>query len=188
MPSITGLQAHLGRGGFTAVVVTVVVVILVVIAVMRSRGAVRGARLVALVSLTVGVAGVCSLTLFGPVPQHVAEPHLYVDPLAGARGWDGIAWRPVFDNVVLFVPVGALAAAAAPRRASATVWLASIALSIGIEAFQYLVPTGRVANAADVVANATGAGLGVLLASLSGARGGPGRYNGRGQVRSSARD
>jgi glycopeptide antibiotics resistance protein len=76
----------------------------------------------------------------------------------------------VFDNVVLFIPVGALATAVWWRRTPALPWLGCIAFSVAIEAFQYLVPTGRVANAADVLANGTGALLGVILAVALGVR------------------
>ena len=170
MRSITGLQEALGRGGFTTAVVLVVVVLLLAVAVLRRRGAFRGAQVLAGTLLVIGVGGVLSLTLIGPLPLEVAEPRLYVDPVAGARGWYGIAWRPVFDNVVLFVPVGAFAAAVAPRRGLPAVLLGCVALSFGVEAFQYLMPTGRVANAADVLANALGAVIGMAAASLLGAR------------------
>lgn len=185
MRSITALQAVLGRGGFTAAVVLCVVVLLLMIATLRRRGAHRVAEGLAFALLLVAVGGVLAMTLIGPLPAPFAEPRLFVDPVAGARGWYGIAWRPVFDNVVLFVPVGAFAATAAPRRPFRAVLLGCLALSLGVETFQYLVPSGRVANAADVLANVVGAVIGAGLASLLRARRAGGRHAER--IRSSAR-
>lgn len=173
-PSIPELQTLLGRPLFVTSVVGVLLVVLVVVGWLRRRRAVVAAGVLAWTGLLVVVAGVLSLTLFGPLPREVAEPRLFLDPMAGAWGWDSIAWRPVLDNLALFVPVGAMAGAAFRRRGLVTVWLLCVAFSVAIETFQYLVPTGRVANSADVLANATGALLGLLLAVASGARaGGP---------------
>jgi glycopeptide antibiotics resistance protein len=171
VPSITGLYGEVGRVGFFVLVAAVLTACLLFVALCRRRGNLRLAALVAGSSLTVVLLGVLSLTLFGW--ERGAMPRLILDPIEGAWGWDSIAWRPVIDNIALFVPVGALATAVWWRRSPVLVWLGSVALSVGIEAFQYLVPTGRVANAADVVANATGALLGVLLALLLGVRRGP---------------
>ena len=169
-PSIPQLQTLLGRPLFVTGVVGVLLVLLLVVGWLRRRGAIGVAGALAWGGLLLSVAGVLSLTLYGPVPRELAEPRLFLDPLAGAMGWDSIAWRPVLDNVALFVPIGAMAAAALRWRSLLTVWSLSVAFSIGIEAFQYLVPTGRVANVADVLANAAGALLGLGLAALSGAR------------------
>ncbi len=171
-PSIPQLQTLLGRPLFVTSVVGVLIVVLVVVGWLRRRGATVSAGALAWTGLLVCVAGVLSLTLFGPVPREVAEPRLFLDPMAGAWGWDSIAWRPVLDNVALFVPLGAMAAASFRRQGLLTVWLLCVVFSIGIEAFQYLVPTGRVANSADVLANAAGALVGLLLAAISGARAG----------------
>ena len=168
--SITSLQADLGRLGFTLAVVGLLAITLGVVGWVRRRGSQRFATTVSALGFVVVVAGVLSLTLFGPEPPSVAEPKLFLDPLEGARGWMTIAWNPVLDNVALFVPVGAMAAALWWRRSIVTVWLVCIALSVCIEVFQYLVPTGRVANTADVLANGVGAAVGILLAVALGAR------------------
>jgi glycopeptide antibiotics resistance protein len=170
VPSITAMQQELGRVGFTLGVLVVLTVALVLVASMRRKGGLRTAAIGARVALAVAVVGVLSLTLFGWVHPSQAERVLILDPVQGMWGWDSIAWRPVFDNVVLFIPVGALATAVWWRRSPVLPWLACVALSLAIEAFQYLVPTGRVANAADVLANGTGALLGVLLAVSLGVR------------------
>ena len=169
-PSIPELQSLLGRPLFVTSVVAVLLVVLVVVGVLRRKGADATAAVVAWTALVVAGGGVLSLTLIGPVPVGMAEPRLFLDPLQGAWGWDGIAWRPVLDNVALFLPIGALAAASFRRRSLVTVWLLCVAFSVAIEAFQYLVPTGRVANTTDLLANGAGSLLGVLLAVVSGAR------------------
>lgn len=173
LPTIQTLQALLGRPVFWTVVVGGLLLLLGLVGLLRRRGATRTAMAVAVVGLVAVVAQVLSLTLFGPDPD--APRRLFLDPMDGAWGWSSIAWRPVLDNVALFVPVGAFSAAVWWRRTASTVWVGCLLGSVGIEAFQYLVPTGRVANTADVLANAVGAAVGVLLAVLAGARVSPER-------------
>lgn len=168
MSTIPALQSLLGRPLFWAVIVGGLLALLGFVGLLRRRGATRTAMAVALVGLVVVVAEMLRLTLFGPDPD--APRRLFLDPLDGAWGWSSIAWRPVLDNVALFVPIGAFAAAVWWRRHTLTVWIGCVLGSVGIEAFQYLVPTGRIANSADVLANAAGAALGIALAVLAGAR------------------
>lgn len=173
MPSITALQSELGRFGFTVAVLVSLVFGLLMLASLRRRGALRTAGLGARIGFGVVVAGVLSLTLLGWVAPSDAERVLILDPVEGAWGWDSIAWRPVYDNVMLFVPLGGLAVAVWWRRSLLLVWLACVVFSGAIEAFQYLVPTGRVANTADLLANALGALLGIAIASAAGVRDAP---------------
>jgi hypothetical protein len=165
------LRAVVGAGGFLFGVLAVIVVWLLIVRALRRRGGGIGERLAALVAmlgLWIALAGVAELTLFGT--QGIgADPRLELDPLAGAWGWSGIAWRPVIDNVTLFVPVGAGLAAVLPRRPIAVPLLIAVGLSIAVETFQWLVPSGRIANSADVVANLVGAAIGVGLAMATGA-------------------
>jgi hypothetical protein len=168
VPSITSLQGEVGRVGFAVLVLAALTVGLLVLAGFRRRGNLRTAGTASFVALCVVVVGVLSLTLVGW--ERGAPRQLIVDPIAGAWGWNSIAWRPVIDNVALFVPVGALATSVWWRRSPVLVWLGCVVFSLGIETFQYLVPTGRVANGADVVANATGALLGIVLAMSLGVR------------------
>ena len=171
MRSITEMQQQLGRGAFVTTVFSGVVLTLLIVTACRRVGADAAGRAVAGLALLGAVVGVLSLTLLGGDPD--ADPQLFLDPLQGAWGWSGIAWRPVMDNVILFVPIGAFAAAMVPRRGVLTVWWSCVAFSVLIEAFQYLVPTGRVANTADVLANAVGALIGVLMAWILGVGGRP---------------
>ena len=163
---VRSLRALLGAEGFAVLVVIVVVVGLLLLARLRRRGARRSTALLAVVAAWLTLAGVAQLTLFGGAGIG-ADPQLYLDPIEGAQGWRGIAWRPVIDNITLFVPVGASVAVWWRRTPLVTVWMACVALSIAVEGFQWLVPTGRIANSADVLANATGAAIGILLARLT---------------------
>jgi glycopeptide antibiotics resistance protein len=170
VPSILQLQSALGRPLFAALVVAGLLTVLLVLGLAVRAGAHRAARIVASVGLLATIVIVLSLTLPGRVEPGIAPRRLFLDPVAGAWGWDAIAWRPVVDNVALFVPVGAFAAATFARSRVTRIWIGTVALSIGIEALQYLVPTGRVANTADVLANAVGAAVGISVAALLGTR------------------
>lgn len=68
-------------------------------------------------------------------------------------------------NVLLFVPVALLLAAAAPRLPGVLVWLLCTAASAGVEAAQLVLP-GRQTSVRDVVLNSAGAATGVLLHAL----------------------
>ncbi len=66
-------------------------------------------------------------------------------------------------NVLFFVPLGALVPIifSTPRWFSA--WILCIGLSVSIEVVQGVFLPGRVASVRDVLCNAIGAGIGVLL-------------------------
>lgn len=167
MRTVYELQGELGVRGFYLAVVGVVGLILVGLRILERRRETGLTRSLAWVALLVALAGVLVATLRPLMPVGAAEHVLILDPVRGIEGWAGrIAWRPVVNNIGLFVPLGALAAAALPRVPRSRLWLLLVLLSVGIEAFQYLVPTGRVANSADVVANGLGAALGLLLHTL----------------------
>jgi hypothetical protein len=170
MPLLTTLLELSSQRAFQALVLLVVVAVLALVATLRRTGRRRAASALAAGALLVAVAATLWLTLRPLALDGPAQRTLYLDPIEGAWGWRSIAWRPVVANVALFLPVGALAAAVWWRRPILAVWLGCVAMSVTIEAAQYLVPTGRVANAADVLANATGALLGVLLAAGLGTR------------------
>lgn len=170
--ALRALRASLGAGGFLLAVVAIVVAVLLIVRVLRHRGGRSGALvagLVVVLAVPVSLAGIAELTLFGTKGLG-ADPRVALDPLVGARGWSGIAWRPIVDNVTLFVPLGAALAALWWRRASLTVLAVAMLVSVGVEVFQWAFPTGRIANSADVIANGVGAALGIGLARMSGAR------------------
>lgn len=162
------LRTTLDAGGFLVAVVLAVAVVAVVIGLLRRRGGRPGSAagtLLALVGASVALAGIAELTLFGTAGLG-AGPRLELDPVLGARGWSGIAWRPVIDNVTLFVPLGAMLAALWCRRSWLAVLAVTAVVSVGVESFQWAVPTGRIANSADVLANTVGALVGVALARV----------------------
>jgi Na+/melibiose symporter-like transporter len=166
--ALRALRASLGAGGFLLLVVAGVLLVLLIVRSLRRRGR-AGSRAVALFlvvsALVVSLAGIAELTLFGQEGLG-ARPRLELDPVLGAQGWSGIAWRPVIDNVTLFVPFGAALAALWCRRSWVTLLGVTALLSIGVELFQWSFPTGRIANSADVLANLAGAALGVMLARI----------------------
>lgn len=171
LAALRALRTALDAPGLlAAVVVAVLALVLVVRALRRRRGRVGPAvaTVLLLVVGSVAVAGIAELTLFGRAGLG-AGPRVELDPLVGARGWSGIAWRPVVDNVTLFVPLGAVLTALWCRRSWLVVLAVAVAVSVGVELFQWGFPTGRIANSADVLANGAGALLGIVLARATGA-------------------
>ena len=167
--ALRALRASLDAGGFLVVVVLIVLAVMLAIgALRRSGGRVRVgvATAVAVILLCVSLAGIAELTLFGPLGLG-ADPRVALDPIVGAWGWAGIAWRPVIDNVTLFVPLGAALAAVWCRRSVLTVLLVAALVSIGVETFQWAYPSGRIANSADVIANTVGAAVGIAIARVA---------------------
>ena len=164
--ALRAVRASLDAGGFLLLVVVSVLVVMLIIAMLRrSGGRIRGivATVIAAVLTWVSLAGIAELTLFGPLGIG-ADPRVELDPIVGARGWAGIAWRPVLDNVTLFVPLGAALAALWCRRRWSTVLILAGLISIGVETFQWAFPSGRIANTADVIANTVGAAIGIVIA------------------------
>jgi hypothetical protein len=167
--ALRALRASLDAGGFLAVVVLgVLVVMLVIAALRRSGGRLRPAigTAIAVILVWSSLAGIAELTLFGPLGLG-ADPRVELDPIVGARGWAGIAWRPVIDNVTLFVPLGAGLTALWCRRRFLTVLVVAVLVSVAVETFQWAYPSGRIANTADVIANSVGAVVGIAVARLA---------------------
>jgi hypothetical protein len=175
--ALRALRASLDAWGFLMVVVVLVAAVLLVLRSLRSRGGRPGsvvAALIAAVALAISLAGIAELTLFGSAGLG-AQQRLQLDPVLGAWGWAGIAWRPVIDNVTLFVPLGASLAALWCRRGWVSLLALVVAVSVGVETFQWWFPTGRIANSADVIANSAGGALGIVLARALRACPRPGR-------------
>jgi hypothetical protein len=169
--ALRALRASLDAGGFLAVVVLVVAAFVLVLRTLRSRGGRAGSMIatgLSVVMLAVSLAGIAELTLFGRDGLG-AEQRLELDPIIGAWGWSGVAWRPVIDNITLFVPLGASLAALRCRRGWPVLLAIAAMVSVAVETFQWAFPTGRIANSADVLANSVGAALGIAVARLLGA-------------------
>ena len=180
MSLLSRLQEVLGTWPVPIVVFLLLALGLGLVGSIRVRGRPRAAALLAAGGLLLAVAVTLGLTLRPVVPPHEAVRTLYLDPGEGIRAASHlhIVWGPVIDNVALFVPIGGIAAATFWRRRLPWIWLACVLLSIAIETVQYLAPIGRIANSADVLANAAGAALGIVVAVVSRARRSP-RSRGR---------
>ncbi|KNY06177.1 VanZ family protein [Microbacterium sp. GCS4] len=128
------------------------------------RGLTRGIAAALAVPFLVGLA---LLTL---TPTRVEErmPDLLDLVLATAHriGWDSLDFTrlEILANVLVFVPVGIFAFVLMPRR----LWLLAVllgpAISLGIELAQRLALPHRAATVSDVIANSSGALIGVALA------------------------
>ncbi|WP_410608512.1 VanZ family protein [Amycolatopsis sp. lyj-109] len=83
--------------------------------------------------------------------------------VAAALSSDGSLWQ-VIGNVLLLCPLGALLPLRVRRlRALPRIALAALIASVLVEGTQYLIHTGRVTSADDVLLNAAGATLGAAL-------------------------
>ncbi|WP_410637402.1 VanZ family protein [Amycolatopsis sp. lyj-346] len=83
--------------------------------------------------------------------------------VAAALSSDGSLWQ-VIGNVLLLCPLGALLPLRIRRlRALPRIALAALAASVLVEGTQYLIHTGRVTSADDVLLNTAGATLGAAL-------------------------
>jgi hypothetical protein len=167
MTTVYELQREFGVRGFYLLLIGVVGLALLGLRLLERGGQERLAKGIASGLFLLALAAVLGATLRPLVPPGTAEPRLILDPLRGMEGWAGrIAWRPVVDNVGLFIPLGALVAAALPRVPRTVLWFLLLLLSVSIETLQYLVPSGRVANTADVLANGIGAAVGLGLHAM----------------------
>jgi hypothetical protein len=115
------------------------------------------------------------LLLPGPATGPGQHHFLETDRLLTGRA----SVRDVVVNVAVFVPAGMLVhgglrgwPVSAAARAAA-VLLGGLAVSLGAECAQYVVP-GRFSSLTDVLANVAGVGLGLLIDRWRGRRG-PGR-------------
>ena len=120
-------------------------------------------------ALLIVVAAAVVVIVFMPAPPDRAGQHDLVGFLArshrqGLPAWIDYQLVETAANVVMFVPLGFLAALARRRRP----WMvvpAAAAVSALIETGQLLFLTERVASLRDVAANTGGALLGLLLAA-----------------------
>lgn len=116
------------------------------------------------------LAGLAALTL---TPSRVEQrmPNLLDLVLSTAHrlGWASLDFTrlEILANVLVFVPVVVIAFLLLPRPVWGLALLVGPAISIGIEVFQRLALPHRAATVWDVIANSTGATVGVVLAVLS---------------------
>ena len=142
-------------------------------------------RITRLIALAIGIpflVGLAVLTL-SPVPVEDAAPDL-LDTVLGALHddlgwtWAGFDTLEVLANILVFVPVGALAFLLLPRRLWPLSFAVGPVLSLLIEAVQSAALPGRTASLIDVLANSAGATFGaagaLLIASAFALRRAPG--------------
>ncbi|MFV0259229.1 MAG: VanZ family protein [Acidimicrobiales bacterium] len=130
------------------------------------------------------VAAIAVITLWPEYPESRRFTNLI--PMVNLIDPDrlGFTLANAVGNVLLFVPLGALAAVTANRRDApgrvprSGVWAAFVAglvVSGAVELAQWVVPRGRVADVDDLVLNVLGAVCGALLVGRLAAAGAPGR-------------
>lgn len=126
--------------------------------------------------ITRGVAAIVGILLFAALAMLTLTPPRIEDRMPNLLdrvveevhqlGWNrlGFTELEVLANVLVFVPVGALAFVLLPRR----IWVVSLftgpAISVMIEGIQRVALPHRAATVSDVVANSIGATAGVALA------------------------
>jgi glycopeptide antibiotics resistance protein len=156
----------------------VIVLASVPVAVWRARERrflVAAARTGRDVALLVALALIATLT-FAPLEEEV--PRLPVnllpfrDQLLALQGQIemGRALSELAANVVLFVPLGIALAWRWRRPSVRAVALWALAVSVAVEAGQAVLQTGRQADVTDLLANVSGAVLGLLLVRRLGRR------------------
>lgn len=126
----------------------------------------RDTRRLALISVGLGIAIVTLMpTRAGLI--HAFQPAMHASP------WRNLLVTDVFDvvqNILLYLPLGFLAAAAAAGRVSGSAgWrlsragMSGLGLSLLLEGIQIWIP-GRFCSAFDVLTNGAGAWLGGMAA------------------------
>ncbi|GAA1218615.1 VanZ family protein [Microbacterium maritypicum] len=121
-------------------------------------------------ALVLGIPFLIGLAALTLTPSRVEEtmPNLLDVVLTTAHrlGWESLDFTrlEVIANVLVFVPVGILAFLLLPRRVWFLALLVGPVLSAAIETAQRVALPHRAATVNDVVANSTGAILGVALA------------------------
>lgn len=121
-------------------------------------------------AVAIGLPFLVAVALLTLTPARVehAMPNL-LDLLLGVihdLGWTSLDFHrlEVLANVAVFVPVGVLAFLLLPRRLWPLALLVGPALSLSIETVQGMALPHRAATVSDVLANSTGATIGVALA------------------------
>ena len=88
----------------------------------------------------------------------------------GRLDWLTFAGVEFVSNLVMFVPLGALAALSRPRGGDKVALAACFGLSVFAELIQWLVLPHRTGDLRDVLANTLGAAIGIVVVALIRAR------------------
>jgi len=117
------------------------------------------------------LASVVGILFVALRPNVVVDASLSLVPLSGLtaaqRSGSGLdlALVNLLGNLVVFIPLGV---GLAWRSAAWSIWVllgGMVALSLGVEAAQYLLGVGRASDVDDVLMNSIGGGLGLLIGS-----------------------
>ena len=123
-------------------------------------------------ALALGIPFLIGLAALTLTPSRVEQvmPNLLDLTLHAAHrlGWDSLDFTrlEIIATILVFVPVGILAFVLLPRRVWPLALLVGPLLSLGIETAQRVALPHRAATVTDVVANSTGALVGVVFAIL----------------------
>lgn len=120
---------------------------------MSRRGAVAG---------LVAYLAVLAAGTLGASPGAVFREGARAARAVGGPEWVTVGVVDGAANVLFFAPAGLLLCYALPRVRRLVLWLLCVAVSVSVEAAQYLLPA-RDSSLVDVVTNSTGAAIGVLL-------------------------
>lgn len=129
-------------------------------------------RLTRVWALALGIPFLVGLAVLTLTPSRVerAMPNLLYLVLDTAHrlGWGSLdfARLEIIANILVFVPVGILAFVLLPRRVWPLALLVGPLLSLGVETAQRVALPHRAPTVTDVVANSTGALVGVVFAVL----------------------
>lgn len=119
---------------------------------------------------TLAYLAVVGWVTLGPQPLDNRARGLLWDVLEKLQGYESLAWitydRVEFAaNILMFIPIGLLFVLLFGRRQWWFAILVSVLVTLGIE-FAQLFLSDRVTDVRDLVSNAIGAVIGVLLALL----------------------
>lgn len=122
-----------------------------------------------LVVVTIAYLALVVWVTLGAVPWDTApneSPWGVLNPRAwlSRDTWMAGSRLEIVANVVMFVPVGLLFRMLTPRRSAWPALFGAAAFTLAIELAQ--IPSNRVSDPRDLVANGAGAVLGVLVGSL----------------------
>lgn len=128
-----------------------------------------GRRILAIV-LWLGMTAAILLVTLGPVPQRLVGSEAPLGVLSLSEWLDPTTWSQgrAYEfglNLIMFVPWGVLAVLALGARRWWLAVLLGVALTLSIEILQ--IPSPRISDPRDLVANSIGALFGIVIGMLA---------------------
>lgn len=111
--------------------------------------------------ISLNVISICFITLY---PTGIKENH-FMDFSFSINGMKTQGIESII-NVLLFLPLAYCCSFRIKSKNKYYIILCLAIFSILIEAFQYVLPIGRIATLNDIVLNSVGAAIGVIIAKL----------------------